>query len=435
MRRFTWVFGVVFCLGSLCLSTAGGLGRAPIGLLPRFDSLPAQIETLGAGTLHRIGVRKRPGRSEFYDTVTSRKFTPRGNNYIRLALQSVPGGEDYLYHSTFNVGLYNRTLAAEALAKMHESGYNIVRVFISEQAVGREDGKGGLSMGYLRNVVDFLRLAKANGIYVIPTLSSIPVNGNYYDIRAVPHIESVNSFYLNKGFIRAKIRYLQDFIRGLQALRAPLNAVFSYSLENEAYYLEDQEPLSLASGSVTTANGKTYDMSVPGQKQQMMDENLVYWINSVRSGIRLVYGSALVCVGFFSPMAVEGAEDPRIIRTYWAIADSSIGGSRADYVDLHFYPGLRDTYQEMNSFEIAGSHKPLVLGEFGAFRFLYPDSASAATALRDFQVLSCVEYGFTGWLAWTWDTTEQPELFSVLEDNGMINNALAPVVRTNPCAY
>jgi len=423
---------LVLAASSFLLVLAGGK-NITAGGANCFAAVPAQARSLSSVALHKIGIRKKPEGSEFYDTVTGRKFVPRGNNYIRLAYQHDPAGGDYVYHSTFNVGLYDRTLANNALAEMHQNGYNVVRVFINELVVGKLNGLTGLSIEYLRNVVDFLRLAKANGIHVILTFPFLPRTGNYYDAPYAPNIESVNNFYLNGGYVLAKRRYLKDFIRGLKALRAPLKAVFSYNIENEAFYLEDQRPISLSSGMVRTSNGKTYDMSSPGQKQQMMDENLVYWINKVRSGIRQVDSTALVSVGFFSPMAVQGAEDPRVIRTHWAIADSAIGGSRADYVDLHFYPGLRDRYQEMDSFEIAGSHKPLVLGEYGAFKFLYADTASAADALRDCQVWTCNEYKFTGWLAWTWDTTEQPELYTVLDDGGVINGVLAPVTRPNPC--
>ena len=41
-----------------------------------------------ASAPHRIRVRQGGSGGEFYDTVTGLKFTPRGNNYVRLAWQT-----------------------------------------------------------------------------------------------------------------------------------------------------------------------------------------------------------------------------------------------------------------------------------------------------------------------------------------------------------
>lgn len=398
-----------------------------------FLTFCAALPARASAALHRIGVRVGAGGGEFYDTVTNARFTPRGNNYIRLALQHDPFGGDYVYHSTFNVGLYNATQVNDALTQMHHDGYNVVRVFINELAVGNSGGSG-LSTAYLQNVVDFMQKAEAAQVYVILTLSVIPKSGNYYPPSPGPNFESDNVFYLTSAFIDAKKNYVTDFVSGLVSQNAPMSVVFGYHIENEVSYVEDQKPLSLSSGMIATANGATYDMSNPTDKQQMMDANLVNWINSVRAAILQIDSAALVAPGFFSPLAVQGPADPRVIRTYWAIADSSSGGSSADYIDLHAYPGLFDTSQEMASFEIGSHQKPLLLGEFGAFKTVYTNTTSAAYALRDYQVLTCTRYGFVGWLLWTWDTAEQPELWNALDNAGAINGILAPLNRLNPCS-
>src|SRR2546422_3405806 len=45
---------------------------------------------------HRIGVRAPAGVGEFYDRPTGALFTPRGNNYVRLAPQVTPEGNTVL---------------------------------------------------------------------------------------------------------------------------------------------------------------------------------------------------------------------------------------------------------------------------------------------------------------------------------------------------
>ncbi len=393
-----------------------------------------EIELYGP-TRNKIGVRQVGGRGEFYDTVTNRRFVPRGNNYIRLANQSDPWGGTQFYHSTFNVGLYNRNAASAALGKMKDDGYNIVRVLINDLAVGNPSG-AGLSVDYLRNVADFLAVAQERKIYVILTFPFLPRTGGYYPTVNYPNIREENLFYMTQEYVDAKRRYLQDFITGIRNLNAPMDVIFSYNIENEAYYKETALPLTAGAGVVTTSNsGKSYNTADPAQRQQMMDENLVQWINKVRAGILQVAPGALVGVGFFSPKAVEGTADPRIIRTYWAIADASVGGSSADYIDLHVYAQGGSSTTELNSFEIpATRQKPLLLGEFGAKRSAYSSASAAALAVRDLQVQTCTGYGFSGWLLWTWDTTEQPEFYNALENGGSLNGILAPLLRPNPCA-
>jgi hypothetical protein len=79
------------------------------------------------------------------------------------------------------------------------------------------------------------------------------------------------------------------------------------------------------------------------------------------------------------------------------------------------------------------TQKPVLMGEFGAARGSYATAAGAALALHDGQVGSC-NYGFDGWLLWTWDTDEQTDFYNGLADGGLINQALAPANRPDPCA-
>jgi hypothetical protein len=92
-------------------------------------SASAQLSVLAP---HRIGVRPSPsGFAEFYDRSTQQSMIPRGNNYVRLTSQVDPNGNSIVYHSTFNIGLYDANLAELALSGMQTNGYNAVRVFLN----------------------------------------------------------------------------------------------------------------------------------------------------------------------------------------------------------------------------------------------------------------------------------------------------------------
>lgn len=398
-----------------------------------FLLLPEQ----GQASLARIGTRSVRGvrTKEFCDTGSGLPFVPRGNNYIRLANQPDPFNPSnlVLYHSTFDPGLYDHAAAETAFAAMQQEGYNIVRVFINDYRVGKQNGGTGLDTNYLANVADYISLADSYGVYVMLTFPFIPKTGQYYSPVVIPNIEDINNLYMNQGFINAKEQYLRDFIVALQTLGTPMNAIFSYNIENEMYYIKTAKPVSMTNGLVTTADGVTYNMAAPSDRQKMMDSNMVNWINQVRNAILQVQPNALVGVGFFSPEAVANPSDPRITRTYWAIADAATGGSTADFIDLHAYPGTANLTAEMAAFEIPAHEKPLILGEFGAFKNFYATSADAAQAMSIFQADSVNDCGgFAGWLLWTWNTDESPEIYNTLSGNGEIGALLSPLVRPNP---
>jgi len=90
--------------------------------------------------------------------------------------------------------------------------------------------------------------------------------------------------------------------------------------------------------------------------------------------------------------------------------------------------------QYMENFGVSGpTPKPLLMGEFGAFKFAYPSPAAAVPALLAWQRDSC-RYGIDGWLLWTWDTDEQRELWNALSGGGIIDRTLSPKNRPDPCA-
>ncbi len=367
------------------------------------------------------------GVGEFYDRQTDEKFILRGYNYIRLAPMS--HHEPDLWHSTLNPGFYDPARAEEALRQMHAAGYNVVRVFVDCCREGNNAGdpKGGVSLAYLENVIDFLNKAKANEIYVLLVLDLTPAQGGYDEMwrHCCTTFDGENLRYLTPGGHTGERRFDRDFVLALIEQNASMEAIFAFDLTNEVHFNFHLPPFSLTSGKVTTANKKTYDMANPEDKQRMMDENLVYWIDQQRVNILEVDPTALVTVSFPAINVGHTTVNPR----------PAIWESTADFVDLHTYLGWGLTLEQyMNRFGVDGrTGKPLILGEFGAAKRGYPTAAMAAQALQEWQAASC-GYGFDGWLLWTWDSDEQTELWNGMSENGEISAALAPVNRPDPCS-
>ncbi len=434
----SWLLSIACTLGINPASPTIGSTSSPapsIGVTAQPTSMPLPLTpTLRPPAQHRIGIRVINGVGEFYDRVTDQKFVPRGNNYIRLAQQTELSGRATFYHSTFNTDAYDATEADRALTVMQNEGYNVVRVWLNHCCSGGLTGTaGGLSARYLDNVVDFLRLAQLHDIYVMFTLDWLP--GGKYDALISQDCCSIfalnNVHILSNGGLQANQTFFQDFIHGLIDRGAPLDVVWAYELRNEESFDSDQPPLSLTKGNVTTANGKTYDMALAADKQRMMDEGLVYWIDQVRQSILEVDPSALVSIGFFQPQSPHPTRigDKRVIETKPAIWQST-----ADFIDLHAYPGGDlNLKQYVDNFKIDGMQlKPIIMGEFGAARSSFPSDRAAAQALHDWQVDSC-QYGFDGWLLWTFDAAEQAEFFNGRGDGGFIDQVLAPINRPDPC--
>jgi len=426
--------------------SSSGLYIAPImaanvtvSAVSQADSQQSASANLVVLAPHSIGVRPTATLAEFFDKTTGNAFVPRGNNYIRLATLTLPNGNPFPGHSTFVVGLYDANRAESALAAMQTNGYNVARVFLEgccQNTIG--DPAGGLSSAYIANVVDFLQRARTHGIFVITTTSWLPAFGGYGpNCPEYPQFNDINLFKLCPEAVPDSVKFFHDFVQALIQKGAPLDAVFAYELDNEYTYKSSYAPLTWTSGTITTANGKTYDMGSAVSRQQMMDDGLIYFTDQMRAAILALDPTALVTVGFFVPQAPNPTRvgDPRVITVYPAMAMST-----ADYVSIHPYPIAGDlTFaQYAQNFGFVGyqQQKPVVLEEFGVLESNYPVESTAATVAHDWQVQSCA-YGIKGWAFWTWDTSNSEQVdgpfWPASLGAGLISQTLSPAVRPDPC--
>lgn len=376
-------------------------------------------------------------------------FTPRGTNYVRVSTVDPTKPMTTFTPCDIRPGdCYIHNNAVSALAGMAGSGYNVVRVFVEPHDVGYAAGSPMLNGEYLANVADFLAQAKAYNIEVILTLPYFPGNYTPYSPCAGSFGSgNMNEFILDPYFWTAKSQYVTDLVQGLRNAGAPLDIIMAYSIENEVMFYNSNHPFDNWTG---TNNNSCFVESVG--RQQLMDANMVQWINQVAAAVKSVHPQALVTAGFTSEAAA--AQTNRSTRAYWAIF-----GSNLDYVSIHVYPGALD-YQarpagnwgtpwmptngqwqtELSSFfEGGNSAKPIVLEEFGAKigTTETPDLTTAAYTLRDYQIFTCNSYLVHGWFTWTWDTDEATSdgtYYSTLSSGGAINGLLAPVARPNACS-
>ncbi|MFL7795250.1 MAG: discoidin domain-containing protein [Anaerolineae bacterium] len=408
----------------------------PSVTVPSATELPTEIVLPTPVPVHPIQVRQVDGRAEFYDQRTGERFVPRGVNYFYIVPVSY-GLEDRF----FGVDVFDAERVDADFAMLSERGFNTVRIFLDSCSRGRgcmgnPDGPG-LNPPYLDNIVETMRLAKAHNLYLLLTSNDLPDLGDYASASAGDVDEFFapyrNSQYLTSAGIEAARTYWGDLLQALAARGAPFDAVLAWSLLNEQWYIRTDPPFSLDEGTVTTANGESYDLSDPAQKKQMAVDGMVYYIDQVREVILSHDPTALITMGFFAP------DYPNPLREGdWRYVETAplLETAALDFFDFHPYPGDRPLWEHAENYGMIGFEaKPIIMGEIGAFINRYPSEESAARAIQDWVAESC-EYGFDGWLYW--GLYRAPEAigdatWGFLDGDRLAMQALSPINQPDPC--
>jgi hypothetical protein len=222
-------------------------------------------------------------------------------------------------------------------------------------------------------------------------------------------------------------------ILGLLDYRVALQGVLGWELLNEQWLFEEQPPLSLNGGTVTTANGHSYNLASLEEKRQMVADGVTYYIAQAGGQIRALDPTALVTMGFFMPAFPDG----RTISPGWTTdVKPLLARAALDFFDLHAYPGGYPMPDQAANFGILEyTAKPILMGEVGAFMSLYNSMTAAAPAVQQWIAESC-RYHFGGWLYWAYRTSPpgvSDATWSFEHAGGAMLDALAPDVQPDLC--
>ncbi len=272
----------------------------------------------------------------------------------------------------------------------------------------------------------------------------LPSNRYYQSMLNPNHRESPNSIYFTKEGIAAKARYVADFLNDIKS-KDPglLTTLLGIECQGELCVYDNQWPFTVRKGSLEMPNGKSYGMANLNQRWALMNEGLRYYLQAVVRAAKRVDPEMLVGESIFTREAVGNFRKYRDIRPQRNRDDRylpdlvSLGEDAVDFLDLHYYH-MSPKENLTNNFHLHMhsslldtpamaqilKSKPLIMGEFGEYRYKGGAPAEVAAnmaALRDLALAS----GFQGFLYWTYDTLEQKEFINAIENDGIVFGALA----------
>lgn len=407
--------------------------------------------------------------------IGSKVFVPRGVNYLRME-----GSEPV----TLDVGKYDPVKAEDMFTSLRVDGYNHNRVFIRHGNWVDAGISGPLmsttpfNSAYLDNVVDYIKRGARNKIYTSVVLQDIPTNCYFYTLiqggtrcatdYTVPNVFGTNAFFMDPGYVAAKAKYMELFAAEMVTrLGSDITAILNYSAANEANFDASQAPFTNWDASTYSLNGKTYRMDVAADRQEAADAAFVNYSLLVKAGLRRGDPNAKFTVGFYTNYAVNkigfdglaycaGPAPCKVTVNYPDFrypARVSKVLTILDMAELHFYPrpltmsmvpgsGTYTVAKDLATVEMNSTtmtKKPVIIGEWGAFRSFYPTVSQAASAMKAAQKAACA-LGADGYDFWTYDTVEQvtgagvQELYTLTQDSERINQDLYPLGRPNPCS-
>ncbi|MCZ7533762.1 MAG: hypothetical protein M5U23_10185 [Acidimicrobiia bacterium] len=429
------------CTGGRTSPTTATSPDASTTTAPTPETTVAQTTTTLPPLAHRIGTRIVDGVGEFYDTVTAERFVPRGVNYVDFQPNPAGGYEDRV----FATNTYDAERVREAFRTLATNGYNTARIFVDTcgaqpECIANYSGQG-LNDEYLDNIAEVMHIAGEEGIWLLLTANSLPDVGGYWQIFDSYYNQGHEGFdgrenadWLHTGGVEAKAVLWDGLLSGLVDRGAPFEVLLGWQLTNEFWLHKNFEPLSLTSGVVETANGRTYDMADAEQKRRMVVDGVVYFIDRIREVIDAYDPDTLVTMGFFTP---QFPHQTYIGGDWYVDTAPLLTEANLDFFDFHAYYDTDLTVPEhAENFGMPGhQEKPVLMGETGSGKATVPSARAALGRGYRFIAESC-EAGWDGWLNWgyyVWPDDQPGPAWAFLDSDGLLLEAFSPNAQPDPC--
>lgn len=409
----------------------------------------------------RIRIAKHNGKAVFCRGQSSEPFFIKGFNYVQLRY-----GDHAVFEAATPAGPagYDPLDTESAIMRIKQHGYNTIRVFLS----GRHEFNPGISgyydheglyAPYMENVIDFLRCAQRYGIYVLPTLcdGELPRSKTYWTMMegAVDGLtlkdiayDSHNAIYFTPQGHRARAHYASSVVAYIKA-KAPdlLGVLLALQFQNEITIRGGCWPFDQNSGTFTGVDGKLYDMSDNAQRQQLFENTILTYHQTMADAVKAIDPELLVTEGMYVPriagkdyaganfgVRLQSGQTERFPPQASVVLRGAV-----DFVDVHIYYveksiDLSESYRlDMISTGFSDTQRPAILtqkpfmiGEFGSFKFIAPTPQEAMQDILATQRLGLKDDA-QGLLMWTFNTSEQRSLWNAVELGKAFMNELSQV--------
>lgn len=401
---------------------------AAAAFLSAIGDLPARANDLYAGNVFGQGV--------LASRATGGRIILRGNDYVTIVQNE---------HQTLQPGVFSLPAVTAAFTNMHNSGYNFVRITLdcTDLMTGKGVTGHGISAGFLSNLTALLTTARQQGLYVVLTMSDLPLN--YRGLVAKNAlVGSGNSDVMNASSVTTRASFWVNLLTAIRPNTAAYSAIIGLDIRNEATLSDSgvvaqSAPFSGGKGTYKF-NGKSYSLGMATSRQALADDETKGFLNVIANSIKAYDSQMLVGLSIYTPSASGRAGFDGLTRNNanpsYPLSAAAILQSSADFLDLHTYP-TGSSYNidtDLASARLSSSAinaKPLYIGEYGALKALYPTPALAASVLVG-QIAGACRYGFSGFALYTWDGVNTG-VWNAVESNAAINAAVSPASLPTPC--
>ncbi|WP_428376775.1 hypothetical protein [Lichenicoccus sp.] len=398
-------------------------------LLTSSGRLAAHANDLGAGNVL--------GQGAFISRATGVRIILRGNDFATIVQDA---------HQTLQPGVFSLPAVALAFTNMHNSGYNFVRITLDCTDLMTSKGVtgAGFSAGFLGNLVTLLATARQHGLYVVLTMSDLPLNYRALVVND-PRVGSGNADVMNPSSVSARASFWVNLLAAIKPHEAAYSAIIGLDIRNEATLSVSAAAAASAPFSASTGayafNGRSYSLAMSTTRQALADDETKGFLDVIARAIKIYDSQMLVGLSIYTPSAsgrpaFNGLAKDNANAGY-PLAPLAILQSNADFLDLHTYPSgssysIDTDFASAQLSSAVAYAKPLYIGEYGALKLLYPTTALARSVLVA-QIAGACRYGFSGFALYTWDGVATG-VWNAVESNGSINAAVSPAGLPVPCA-
>lgn len=346
-----------------------------------------------------------------------------GVNYFHLHK-----GLPYDTFDTFDPGVYDTNEADKVLREIERSKFAFVRIWLTGIYVDDNFGHQLLNQQneYIQNIANFINLAKSHHLYLVLTVTF--KNDKPPSCSASTRYVGMNALLLDDKMSDCLADFYAKTLRSLRQAGADLNRIFYIDIYNELHF-------DLSLSPFRDQQQSSAELS---RRLATINDAFLRFAKKINNSIKSIDKGVPTTISSFpnSEFGRSSFSDLKrstIGESLYPISPDLLMKAHLDLVDIHLYPTPKyssynaEIVRMMRSNGISAggvaAGLPLVVGEIGMLRSLYPTIYDAEDGLRNSLSTLCGLQVYA-WTVWMWDGPGNT--WSLRDQNGRLNKAIAP---------